>query len=239
MKNNAITEEMITSTVVSVGKTFNAKVFVDLMSKFESRINIIKESAKVLKVKDPETEAKSAQIARDVKKLNKVIDSARMSAKRPYLDFCTELDGYVRPIQKLLTDIEKDEREKCTNYRRELLQKQREAEAAAKKAADKAAAKAKKEEESMKIGDLFVPSMNPTAKPMPMVTAAEGKVSLHTGGSASYGTKLIAELVDIKKVPERYLMVNWKAVNEDLKAGFTQIPGFVVKEDIKMNMRTV
>ena len=218
--------ELVKSTIKSVGKTFNAEKFKDLMDKFETQVQVFESSSKELKVQGAPSEAKSIELGGLVKKLNNAINKARLEAKRPYLDFGTELDSIVRPVQKRLTAIENSEKSKCKKYRNKVLQEQRAAEAL--KAKQEAEAAAKKRKASLA-------GLN-TVKEV-VVKQAESKVDTFTGSSASYKTTHVPYLTDITKVPAKYLTVDWKLVKADVKAGIHKIDGFDIKEEVDMTLR--
>jgi hypothetical protein len=213
-----IASSEIESSIKSIGKTFSIKAFQDLIDKFSGKIDVAEEIAKKIQVRGTESEKTSIELAASAKKLDKVIDGARMSAKRPYLDFNSALDKIVRPLQKRLKAIESGERAKCTKFRNKLLREEQ-------------AAAAAKPKEPISLGGLNIPER----KPAP---AAEAKVDTRTSGSSSYKKVAVAELVDLSKVPVKYLAVDWKIVNEDLKNGVQAIPGFIIKDEIKMTLRS-
>jgi hypothetical protein len=232
----------ITKAVTAVGKSFTPKAFLFLMEKFEYKIGLLQDESAALKVNDADSEAKSVELAITVKSLNAVIDKARMSAKRPYLDFGKELDGYVRPSQKSLELIEKGERRKCMDYRNRLLD--------AKNAAEALAAKKLKEEEALaaKAKKSAAPKANevtetehalsrlkaPTGYGVP---APAKTVESYAGGSGSYDIVKVPYLADISKVPAKYLLVDWKKVKADVKDGIMNIPGIDIREENKLTLR--
>jgi hypothetical protein len=232
----------ITKAIATVGKTFTPKAFLNLMEKFEQKIFSLQAEANAIKVSDSDTEAQSVELAITVKSLNSVIDKARMSAKRPYLDFGKELDSYVRPSQKSLTIIETGERKKCMEYRNRLLDAKNAAdELAAKKLRDEeaAAAKAKKSaapkaneitETEHALSRLKAPTG--VGAPAPMKT-----VESYAGGSGSYDIVKVPYLKDITKVPAQYLLVDWKKVKADIRDGVFIIPGIDIKEENKLTLR--
>jgi len=210
-------------------KGFNVMAFKGLMEKFEAHVDNMVEAGKQIKVGGPETERKSIELGTVAKRVNKEIDHARMSAKRPYLDFNQQLDGMVRPIQLLLTKLEASEKKKCIGYRNEILRKENEA--AAKAAKEAAEAEAMKEKIKSPLAGLSVG----TAKP---VMAAVAKVDSMRAGSGSYKKIMVPKLVDIEKVPAKYLLVDWKAVKAAQKDGVTQIDGIDFVEEMDMTMRS-
>lgn len=221
-----IESQEIERSIKSVGKTFSIKAFQDLIDKFSVKIDVAEAQAKKIQVRGVESEKTSIELAASAKGLDKVIDGARMSAKRPYLNFNSALDKIVRPLQKRLKAIETGERKKCVKFRNDLLAKEQAAEAAVA-----AAELANKPKETLSLGGLNIPA--PKAP-----IAAEAKVDSRTAGSGSYKKVPVAELIDLSKVPVRYLTVDWKIVNEDLKNGIKQIPGFNVKDEMRMTLRS-
>lgn len=220
----------ITSAVTKVGTSFNPKVFLELMEKFESKISLLTAESKRINVENAATEAESLELAVTAKTLNGVIDKARLGAKRPYLDFGKELDSYVRPSQKSLTNIENAERKKMTEYRNRLLEVKRAAEAReAQKAAE--AAKAEVSEEEHALSRLKAPTGQPA-----MATPAK-TVESFAGGSGSYDIEHVPYLDDISKVPAEYLLVDWKKVKAAIKGGIRAIPGIDIKEENKITLR--
>ena len=234
----------ITKAISTVGKSFTPKAFLALMEKFEQKVSLLQTESCAIKVNDADTEAQSVELAITVVSLNKVIDKARMSAKRPYLDFGKELDGYVRPTQKSLEIIEKGERRKCMDYRNRLLdaknaadalaaKKLREEEAAAAKAKKSAAPKAN---EVTETEHAFNRLKAPTGI-SPERVAPQKTVESYAGGSGSYDIVKVPYLKDITKVPAQYLLVDWKKVKNDIKDGVFIIPGIDIREENKLTLR--
>jgi hypothetical protein len=232
----------ITKAITNVGKSFAPKAFLFLMEKFEKKINLLQQESTGIKVNDVDSEAKSVELAITVVSLNKVIDKARMSAKRPYLDFGKELDSYVRPSQKSLDIIERAERRKCMDYRNRLHDARVVAdELAAKKIRDEhdAALKAKKsvapKTEEVTETEHALSRLN---APTGISTPAPAKtVESYAGGSGSYEIVKVPYLKDIKIVPSKYLLVDWKKVKADVKDGIMNIPGIDIKEENKLTLR--
>jgi len=219
-----VTDEEIEKTVQKT-KGFNVSAFQGLMEKFEIHVDFMVEAGKKIKVGGPETERKSIELSTTAKRINKSIDDARMAAKRPYLDFNQQLDGMVRPIQKALTLLEASERKKCIGYRNEVLRKENEAREADIKA-EAAKAKIKSPLAGLSIGS-----------PKPAM-AAVAKVDSMRAGSGSYHKVMVPKLVDIAKVPVKYLLVDWKAVKAAQKNGVTKIDGIEFVEEMDMTLRS-
>jgi hypothetical protein len=212
-----IEQSEIDKSISKVGKSFNAIHFKSLMEKFEAKIDIAKKLSDDLRVRSESTELRSIEIASTAKKLDSVMQSAKLTAKRPYLDFIQSLDGMVGPLQKILKAIQANEKKKCITYRQAILARQK-------------AAEAKRPMPEIKLGDLRTSIQKP-------IKSAVGSVSTVTAGSADYRSDFEAVLVDITKVPTKYLLVDWKAVKADVKAGVRAIPGFDVKETVSMTLK--
>jgi hypothetical protein len=224
-----VSQEDVDKAVTLANKHFNAIAFKSLMEKFEVHVDEMVDYGKKIKVGGIETERKSIDLSTTAKRVNHEIDKARMAAKRPYLDFNQQLDGMVRPIQKLLTTLEKDERGKCIAYRNELLRKENEAiDKATKEAAEAEAIKSKI---NSPLAGLSI------GKPKPIVSAVAKVDSMHAG-SGSYKKIIVPELVDITKVPAKYLLVDWKAVKAAQKNGVTKIDGINFVEKMGMTLRS-
>jgi hypothetical protein len=213
IKPEVIEDSEVSSAIQKVGKSFNAFAMKELMEKFEAKVSDMIEAAKDIRVRSDNTEAQAVEMATAAKKLSRFIDKARSQAKRPYLDFNQQLDGMVMPIIKSLKKLEADQRKKCTAYRNELLRAERE-----------------KQAETAKLGNLTL-STKKAPKP------AEGKVET-VMGSAGYQKVKVAKLVDISKVPEKYLIVDMKKVQADVQSGIMQIPGIEIVEEVKMSVRS-
>jgi hypothetical protein len=227
-KEITISSDEIAVSIKSVGKTFSTKAFKDLMEKFEGKIAQMTGISKKHTVQGHGSEVRSIEIATTAKKLDKIIDGARMSVKRPYLDFNQSLDGMVRPLQKDLKAIEATQRKKCTAYRNDLLAKERAADLAALKL------ESQKKPEPANFAGL---TLNIAKTPKP-VKASEGTVNSVTAGSGSYKKELVATLTDITLVPAKYLTVDMKLVKADIKSGIVSIPGFTIENEMKMTIRS-
>jgi len=225
IKTLEVTQTEIDKSIALSHKGFNAIAFKELMEKFEVHVDAMVEEGKKIRVGGPETERKSIELSTSAKAINKAIDDARMAAKRPYLDFTQSLDGMVRPIQKSLTVLEADERKKCIAYRNELLRKEKEA----------AAAAAKEEELKAKIDSPLAGLTLGAPKP---ALPAVAKVDSLRAGSGSYAKVLVPKLIDITKVPAKYLLVDWKAVKVAQKNGVTKIDGIDFVEEMSMTLRS-
>jgi hypothetical protein len=224
-----VSQEDVDKSVALAHKGYNAMAFKNLMEKFEAHVDEMVIYSKGIKVGGIETERKSIDLSTSAKRVNKEIDKARMAAKRPYLDFTQQLDGMVRPIQKLLTMIETMEKGKCIAYRNELLRKENEA--AAKAAKEAAEIEAMKKKINSPLAGLSV------GTPKPVIPAAAKVESMHAG-SGSYKKVIVPKLVDITKVPAKYLLVDWKAVKAAQKNGVTKIDGIKFVEEMDMTLRS-
>ena len=240
IKEVTIADSEIESSIKKVGKSFSAIEFKALAEKFEQKVDAMKEFAAGHRVRSAATETRSIEIGTLAKTLDKVIDAARMSAKRPYLDFCTSLDGMVRPIQKSLVAVQAGEKAKCIAYRKELLKKQRAAEAVQAKADAAAALAASAIADSAAIEEeakpLILSALNaPEQKPIKQAT---GTVMTVAAGSGSYRPVFKANLVDISMVPREYMMIDEKKVNKAVKDGIRNIPGFNIEETVDMRFNS-
>lgn len=67
-------------------------------------------------------------------------------------------------------------------------------------------------------------------------TAKQEKINI-SNNSASFRKLWTFEIVDISKIPVEYLTVNSKAVNDAIKSGVRDIPGLVIREEIKVAVK--
>ena len=224
LKTLEVTEDEIDYSVQQT-KGFNVVAFKGLMEKFEEHVDFLVDAGKKIKVGGPETERKSIELGTTAKRINKNIDEARMAAKRPYLDFNQQLDGMVRPIQKLLTTLESSEKRKCVGYRNEVLRKENQARI------DAEAAEAAKAKQNTPLSSLSVGAPKPAL-------AAVAKVDSMRAGSGSYKKIMVPKLIDIELVPAKYLLVDWKAVKAAQKDGIIKIGGIEFVEEMDMTLRS-
>ena len=77
----------------------------------------------------------------------------------------------------------------------------------------------------------------PLIQPTPVVEQ-ETTVRTDDGGAAHIRMVWVHEVVDLSKVPRRYLELDERAVKADIKAGIREIEGLKIYEEPKSVFRT-
>ena len=172
--------------------------------------------AEDLKVTGSESRDIAIEMGTQSKTMMRILDEKRKEIKQPYLKFGQELDGLMRPIKKMLDDIQNGllKKIKCQldaeNKRKADQEKNRlEVEAALNPAFEKP--------------DLEIVTQN--SKPV-----IESK-HVTESGSASLKKVWKFKVNNIDEIPSGYLMVNESAIELAIERGIREIPGIEIYED--------
>ena len=176
------------------------------------------------------TKTVNAQKKEETAKLKKELDVINDAYKQP-LDFLKKADSLLR--------------EKINNYAnikmQNILQK---AEEERKAKEEKAIEQLENLENIKKDAELYdnvtkaaiLDSISSQQNKIIDDTAKQEKINI-SNNSASFRKLWTFEIVDISKIPVEYLTVNSKAVNDAIKSGVRDIPGLVIREEIKVAVK--
>lgn len=161
-----------------------------------------------------------ADTAISIKKMIERADAAFEAEKKPWRDGAKVVDDFFA-FRKALTSAVARVRSALDARANLLLALQRKAEALA-------AEKARKEAEAFDEPIAWVP-------PAPVRDVA--RVASASGAKASAGTKWVAEVVEIDKLPRHYMLANQTMIDAAVKGGIREIPGVRIYETAKTSLR--
>lgn len=172
-------------------------------------------TAKELVVNSDYSFKQATAIWKQAREWKKTIETQRKAMIEPQRKFITQINDRAKEITEPLDHIEEHIKTKIDRYHKDL-EAQREAFIAQQKeAADML---------GVDSTDIYVP---------------EVASSMRGSGAIAYKkTKKTIKVTDIKKVPEKYLMINEKLIEEDLKAGGADIPGIEIVEEETIQLRS-
>jgi hypothetical protein len=200
----------ITTIAKSVGTTFNLKPLERIVDDFDDAIKELEKIAARHQVRGAESEFAATEMANQARKLSNAIDEARKEVKNPYDKFGKKIDGKVRPLSKRLEAIRTALGGKIIAHRQAVRLAQEEAARAAAEEARKAA-------DTGKIAIVVAP------KPVDTYAKVDTEV-----GSVKSDFVPVFEVEDWSKVDQKYLTLNTKALEADLKLGVSVFSGIKV-----------
>jgi hypothetical protein len=213
------TEVEINTSIVtvakSVGQSFNIKPLEKIVADFDEAIKELEKIAAKHQVRGADSEITATEMANQSRKIATALDEARKEVKSPYEKFGKQIDGKVKPLTKRLEAIRDALGQKIVAHRQAVRRAQEEADRAAAEEARKAA-------ESGKIAIVVAP------KPVDTFAKIDTEV-----GSAKSEFVPVFEVEDWSKIDPKYLTLNTKALEADLKLGINVFAG------IKLTKREV
>lgn len=176
------------------------------------------------------TKAVNAQKKEETAKLKKELDDINSAYKQP-LDFLKQADSLLREKINAYANLKMQE----------FLKK---AEEEKQKKEEKAIEQLENLEELKKDAELYdnvtrtaiLDSISSKQNKIIDDTARQDKINI-SNDSASFRELWTFEVSDISKVPAEYLSINSKAVNDAIKAGVREIPGIIIKKEIKVAVK--
>lgn len=187
--------------------------------------------ANEVQITDREIYKKALDSAKVVKELRKEAKNIKDILKREAIDYNDKVDDKFNSIDKPLKGVEETYKKKLLEFDRQEAARAAEAERLRKAEEDRLLSEAKKAEESN----------NPVAAEVLLETAVEksqeivapaaiGAKTDYATGSRKKGPWKI-QVVDIKLVDPKYLLVDESAVRKDAIAGQTDFPGLKVWQE--------
>lgn len=203
---------------------------------YKRRIEDLHKEVVAFEIKTDEDAAELTTKAGEAKKLADQLDTERKEKIKEPDSFVRSLNSFVKGFRDILTQpkaktgIVEIAKAKIGLYQYEKELERRKQEEAARKA--RADLQKKMDEEAAAAGV--------QAPELPPVVLPEAKEAIRTGsGSAHMQTEWKHHLIDIEKVPSKYLVVDDRKVKLAIKAGIRQIPGLEIKEVPKIQLRKV
>lgn len=232
----------------------------DISVMVKQALDILSEGAEAFEITNQETLDQSAEMILQSNKIKNTIEACRKKRVRPFLDAQQEINAFTKPHTSICENIKDGLSKKRCAYQKEQreieMKRQREEEEKARKEAEKErleierlqkeaeklrieAEKARKAGEPVKIIPVPVPPPPPPPKPetfaKPIVPAAPKKFS---DGRVDTKVVVVFEVEDLEKVPHKFLVIDEAAVKRSLDAGVREIPGLIIKEEMKEVFRT-
>jgi hypothetical protein len=199
------------------------------LMQFSAGVNAMQREATELEVKDEASEKRGGEMTAQTKSLKKEIEAQQELIIGEAQRFVKAVQGFTLPFRKDLEAIEAQIKRKLGDYAYRKEMDRRKAETAAQKAA--AEAQKKIDREAKKAG------VEPVQLPQPVIPQEAAPVRTETG-TTSYVPVWDFEVVDISKVPAKYLEINAQAVRASIKAGVRELPGIKIFERMQVKTRT-
>lgn len=199
------------------------------LMQFRAGVNSMQREATELQVTDEATEKRGGEMTAQTKALKKQIEAQQEAIIGEAQRFVKSVQSFTLPFRKDLEAIEAQIKRKLSDYAYRKEMERRKAEALAAKAA--AEAQKKIDREAKKAG------IEPVQLPMPIIPQEAAPVRTESG-TTSYVPVWDFEVVDISKVPAKFLMVEASAVKAAIRAGVREIPGLKIVEKMQVRTRT-
>jgi hypothetical protein len=216
-------KELAVSQAPNTNQPTLESVSLALKESYSARLDSLLSIAQAHEVKDDESEKKAIEMAGQAKTLLNSLDAERReSIKEP--------DAFVRGVNKLckvfkdkIATIQSDLKKKVGDFqwRKELDRRKREKEA--REAAEKLQKQVEKEAKEAGVEA-------PVVAPAP-VEKKETVTRTDSGASAHIRTAWkMTEITDFSAVPDKYKMLDERAVKIAIQGGATNIPGLKIEE---------
>jgi len=199
------------------------------LSLYDAPLAEMVESAAALEVKDGPSQITAVEMAGQVKKLDKAIEKARKSFVDPANEYVRAVNGLAKSYQGQFQEIERDLKNKITQYQFKAELERRKAEELARKAAAEVQKKLDAEAKAAHVEPVKV--VAPVVpEPPKVVRTAEG--------SASQRKTWTFEVTTPAEVPREYLMVDERLIRDAVKNGVRTIPGVNIYEKTETVIRS-
>lgn len=189
---------------------------------------VAKERATKLTITTSAEEGVAVDLLKQIKESAKEAEIIRKAKKEPFLEMGKRIDAAFKPITDSLSEAENIVKRKLNDYLQKIEQERREAEAKMLKEFEKSQAQAA-EERAFGGGESV-------AMPVPEIVLPKTQ-AVGSYAKASQVSVWRWEIVDAKKIPSEYLIVDEKKVNAMVRAGSRSIPGFRIFEDKTISVR--
>jgi hypothetical protein len=214
-------------------QSFDLEPVNQMFAKVHEYIDDMEKQAKAFKVIDKPTMDTAVGMGTQAKQYANKIDKTRKEIKQPYLDFGRMLDKLSTAVVTRLEGVQDTLREKIRPVMREIKKVQA---ADAKAETDRLAATSKAPDTGQAFESKHVPAPLDTPSP-----TSGTSVQTETGSADLKKVLDKWDIVDISKVPPKYLTVIPSMINAEVKAGLKnkmeiKIPGLEItyKEDVAM-----
>jgi hypothetical protein len=200
------------------------------LKQYEAEIARWEKQAAELQIIDEDTLKLGIEMASQAKKLGVNLEKFRKEKKEPFRKAGSAIDNtvavYADPCEKIWKIILNPKiNAMLTKQKLDRLEAERRAQEAAREL--QAKLDAESAEKNLPQVQVPTPVLNQKAEP---VRTEEG--------SASQRQVWKARLEDINKVPREYMIIDWPAVNRDVRAGKRIIDGFVIEQVESLQLRT-
>ena len=196
---------------------------------YKRRIDDWQDTVKELEVTDAESNTLAVEMAGQVKKLAKQIESKRKEIVKEPDTFVRSVNAFARPFKTDLANIERLLKVKINGYQTKQLAEQRERER------KEAEARAKLQEQ---INAETKPGETPIEVPRAVAPAENATTTRTTEGTASIRKTWAWELENIDEVPRQYLILDKVSINKAVRAGVREIAGIKIFEKHETIIRT-
>lgn len=243
-----------------IQQTFSVvEIETDLNVKVKQALDILSEGAESFEIINQETLDQSAEMILQSNKINNTIESCRKKRVRPYLDAQQEINAFTKPYTAVCQNIKDGLSKKRMAYQKEQhdieMKRQREEAERAQKEAEKARIEAERirlenerlkaeAEKARKAGEpaKVVPIPAPPPPPPPMDTFSKpivpGPTKKFSDGRVDTKLVVVFEVENFDEIPHKFLALDESAVKRYLDAGAREIPGLIIKEEMKEVFRT-
>lgn len=200
------------------------------LKQYEAEIARWEKQAAELQIIDEDTLKLGIEMASQAKKLGNNLEKFRKEKKEPFRKAGSAIDNavgvYADPCEKIWKIILNPKiNAMLTKQKLDRLEAERRAQEAAREL--QAKLDAESAEKNLPQVQVPTPVLNQRVEP---VRTEEG--------SASQRQVWKARLEDINKVPREYMIIDWPAVNRDVRAGKRIIDGFVIEQVESLQLRT-
>ncbi len=207
----------------------------------KTQINNLASQCKNFVVVDDSTLATAEELAKQSKKLEKLIDEKRKEAGKPYVDAKAKIDEYAKTLLSELNSGIKDLRDQILKYKQ--IQMQKAEEERKKQAAILAEQERIRLEKEAELAEAVKNNKEVSeedvlaVESMKMQEAAIQKAVTNAPTPSGIRKIWTFEVEDLSKVPFEHLQLNEASVKAAISAGVREIPGIKIFQKDSLNLR--
>lgn len=214
---------------VTIPDPFDLKRAKQHFTVYDDKLAQMQKQADKAKITDEQSAAHATEMMAQANSLKKEIEKRRKHIVDDAYSFYKAVLGFSKPYEAALDKIVRTIKDKYGQWSYQVEMERRKAE---KKAQEAAAKKQKEMDQAAKKAGI-----DPVAMPTPVLPKKQEPTRTDTGTAS---TKMVwdFEVMDFSQLPDKYKLVDEKAIRAAIRAGIREIPGVKIEEKPQVSVRS-